>query len=110
MKRRDDEFQTPGSTSEDEYFFRKDRELLAKLREQSEAKKKKAEAENRKKEYWMRCPKCGSDLKEVSYEGLIMIDRCENSKCGGIYFDKGELEIVLKAKPSLIQRIFSGNK
>lgn len=101
-----DDFKKPGITSEDEYFFQRDRALLTKLREKAEAQKAKLESENEKKAYWMRCPKCGAPLKEESYEGLIMLDRCQNSGCGGIFFDKGELEIVLKAKPSLLTRIF----
>jgi Zn-finger nucleic acid-binding protein len=54
----------------------------------------------------MRCPKCGSTLKEESYGGAISVDRCTNAKCAGIYFDGGELEILLKAKSTLFKRIF----
>ena len=103
-----DDFKKPGLTSEDEYFYQRDLELLGKLREKAEAQKAKIESENRKKEYWMRCPKCGSDLKEEGYGGLVMLDRCQNSACGGVFFDQGELEIVLKAKPSLLKKIFGG--
>ena len=107
MSSRDD-FRGPGGLSEDEYFHRKDRELLARMRENAEAQRKKAGEDNSTKDYWMRCPKCGSTLKEESYGGVVMVDRCESASCGGIFFDKGELDIVLKAKPSLIARIFGG--
>lgn len=99
-----DDFKKEGYSKEDEYFHRKDRELLAKLREKAEAQRARQESEHRKKEYWMRCPKCGSELKEEKYD-VVMVDRCMAQKCGGIFFDGGELELLLKAKPSLLQRI-----
>src|SRR5262245_50682688 len=105
MSMRDD-LKGQGYSKEDEYFHRKDRELLAKLKEKADSQRKTLEAENKKKEYWMRCPKCGSDLREESYGGIVLADRCTNSDCGGVFFDGGELEIVLKAKSSLLKRIF----
>lgn len=96
-----------GYSKEDEYFHRKDQELIAQLREKAEAQRAKTEAENQKKEYWMRCPKCGSALAEEKVENVV-VDRCTSKSCGGIYFDGGELEILLKAKSSLLQRIFGG--
>lgn len=42
--------------------------------------------------YWRVCPKCGDSLDEVESED-VKIDRCEN--CGGIYFDHGEVEMLL---------------
>jgi hypothetical protein len=94
-----------GYSKEDEYFHRKDQELIAQLRAKSEAQRSKAEAEHDKKEYWMRCPKCGSALTEQRYASVV-IDRCTSKTCGGIYLDNGELEILLKAKSSLLGRIF----
>ena len=54
----------------------------------------------------MRCPKCGSAMTEEKYD-QVLVDRCSSKTCGGIYFDGGELEILLKAKTPLLQRIFS---
>jgi uncharacterized protein len=102
-----DDLKGQGYSKEDEYFHRKDQELIAKLREKAEAERAKLETENRKKEYWMRCPKCGSTMAEEKYGDLVLVDRCPSKSCGGIYFDGGELEILLKAKASLLQRIFS---
>src|SRR5688572_19571268 len=102
-----DDFKNQGYSKEEEYFYKKDRELLAKLRENAESRREKQEAENKKKEYWLRCPKCGSTLKEEKYGDVVMVDRCSNAKCGGVFFDGGELELLLKAKPSLLNRIFS---
>ena len=100
-----DELKNQGYSKEDEYFHRKDQELVAKLKEKSEAQRAKLEAENKKKEYWMRCPKCGTAMKEEQH-GQVLVDRCGSKSCGGIYFDGGELEILLKAKASLVQKIF----
>ena len=94
-----------GYSKEDEYFHRKDQELVAQLRAKAESQRAKSEAENKKKEYWMRCPKCGSALEEQRH-GNVVIDRCTSETCGGIYLDGGELEILLKARPSLLDRIF----
>src|SRR5687768_9368363 len=102
-----DDLKNQGYSKEDEYFYQKDRELLAKLREQAEAQRAKLEAENKKKDYWMRCPKCGSVLKEENYTE-VLVDRCSAKDCGGIFLDRGELEILLKAKSSLLGRIFGG--
>jgi hypothetical protein len=100
-----DELKRQGYSKEDEYFYRKDQELIANLRAKAEAQRARNEAENKKKEYWMRCPKCGSSLKEEAHGG-ILIDRCTSTTCGGIYLDAGELDLLLKAKSSMIQRIF----
>lgn len=100
-----DEMKDQGYSKEDEYFHKKDQELMAKLREKADAQRAKLEAENQKKEYWMRCPKCGSTLNEEKYD-LVLVDRCSSQSCGGIFFDGGELEMLLKAKSSLVQKIF----
>ena len=62
-----DEMKSQGYSKEDEYFHRKDQELIAKLREKAEAERAKLEAENQKNAYWMRCPKCGSAMVEQKY-------------------------------------------
>ena len=100
-----DDLKGQGYSKEDEYFHLKDQELIAKLKEKAEVERAKLETENKKKEYWMRCPKCGSTMAEEKYGDQVLVDRC--TSCGGIYFDGGELEILMKAKSSLLQRIFS---
>lgn len=95
-----------GYSKEDEYFHRKDQELIARIREKAQVEREQREAENRKKEYWMRCPKCGSSMNEEKYGEAVLVDRCSSKSCGGVFFDGGELELLLKAKSSLLQRIF----
>lgn len=72
---------------EDEYFVKKERELLAKLKAKQETETK----ESMQKVYHMRCPKCGEPLKERSFQ-KIQIDQCTG--CNGIWLDAGELEAV----------------
>lgn len=101
-----DDLKNQGYSKEDEYFYQKDRERIAKLRDLAVAKRAKLETENKKEEYWMRCPKCGSSLREEKYGNCVLIDRCTSKDCGGIFLDGGELEILMKAKSPLLQRIF----
>jgi Zn-finger nucleic acid-binding protein len=42
-----------------------------------------------------RCPKCGRELLEFSYQE-IRIDQCAN--CDGIWLDEGELEQIKRAR------------
>lgn len=72
---------------EEEYFVKKEKELIAKLKAKHEAEEKLAATET----CHMRCPKCGERLKERSFQ-KILIDQC--SGCGGIWLDPGELEEI----------------
>jgi hypothetical protein len=103
-----DDTRKKGYSKEDEYFYKKDQELLERLKREAEARRDQAESENQRKEYWMRCPKCGSKLNEETYGDVIAVDRCSNAKCAGVFFDGGELELLLRAKGSLFKRIFGG--
>jgi len=88
------------SRNEDEYFAKRDAELL---RQQREALRKSAvEAERRS--HYMKCPKCGYDLITGEWQG-VQIDQCTN--CHGIWFDAGEAESVLThAEPNALARVF----
>ena len=103
-----DDLKNQGYSKEDEYFHRQDQERIARMREKAEAQRARLESENKSQEYWMRCPKCGSTLKEEKYGETVLVDRCTAQACGGVFLDSGELEILLKAKPSLLQRILGG--
>ena len=72
---------------EDEYFVKKERELIAKMNEMQEAE---AQA-TAKGAFDMKCPKCGETLKERTFQKIV-IDQC--SGCHGIWLDAGELEQV----------------
>jgi len=70
---------------EDQYFAKRDRELVEKLREQKEGEQ---EAEL-KSAASMRCPKCGEKLVGRVVHG-VTVDDCP--ACGGLWLDKGEFE------------------
>lgn len=70
---------------EEEYFRRKEQELIEKQRA------RRAEEEQREKAEVLavHCPKCDGKLIELTFED-VQIDRC--NKCNGVWLDAGELE------------------
>ncbi len=77
-----------GRSLENEYFRRKEQELIEKM-------KAKLEAEGAKS-LELGCPKCDGTLVETDYEN-IKIDVC--NKCTGVWLDAGELaQVVDKEK------------
>jgi uncharacterized protein with PIN domain len=74
---------------EEEYFHRKNKEAIERLRD----KMKVAEEAKAAGISSMRCPRCDGDLKESKVD-QVSIDTCE--KCGGIWLDSGELEELTK--------------
>ena len=87
------------SRNEEEYFARRDAELL---RQQRAALEQNA-AEAERKSHHMKCPKCGYDLITGDWDS-IQIDQCTH--CHGIWFDAGEAEAVLKhPQPNVIGRV-----
>ena len=74
---------------EEEYFHRKNREALEKLRE----KMKVSEEAKAAGLSSMKCPRCDGTLAESKFEE-VMIDTCD--KCGGVWLDSGELEQLTK--------------
>jgi ribosomal protein L37AE/L43A len=75
------------SKAEDEYFVKQDLELIRAQRARLDAERARAERAS----HYMRCPKCGAQLAEIEFHH-IKIDKCE--ECGGMWFDKGELEML----------------
>ncbi len=73
-----------GRALENEYFHRKERELIEKM-------KAKLQAENAV-DLHLNCPKCDGSLIETDYEN-IKIDVC--NKCSGTWFDAGELAQIV---------------
>jgi hypothetical protein len=70
---------------EEEYFRRKEQELVEKLR----AKRAEEEQRDEAGASAVHCPKCEGTLVEITFEG-VQIDRC--NKCHGVWLDAGELE------------------
>lgn len=95
---------------EDDWFRQNEKDLLeaaAKARQKREAERAARETveqrEQLKKAHWMKCPKCGHDLREQDFEG-VMIDRC--SHCEGLFFDANELEQLFLARSGEQRRSF----
>jgi uncharacterized protein len=86
------------SKNEDEYFARRDAEILKAGREAAA----KAEKDAERRSHFMRCPKCGGQLKTESQQG-VEVDRCPD--CLGVWFDAGEAESLLRAEPGGVGRI-----
>jgi uncharacterized protein len=79
------------SENEEEYFARQEIELRRKLAAERQAKIQAEERERARELHYMKCPKCGAQLEEISF-GDIRIDKCFN--CEGMWFDKGEVERI----------------
>ena len=87
-----------GYDQEDAYFHQKDVELLAKRRAELDVQRRVSAVGK------LRCPRCGSEMNEVAVEH-VKVDRC--SGCGGVFLDKGELQILTHAKSGgFFKRLF----
>ena len=89
-----EEVMPSGYDEEERYFHDKDVELLKKKRDELNRARTERVAEAARSEHWMKCPKCGADMQEIEMDG-ILVDKC--SECEGIYFDRGELELMIEA-------------
>ncbi|HUR00294.1 MAG TPA: zf-TFIIB domain-containing protein [Gemmatimonadaceae bacterium] len=73
--------------NEDEYFVKRDAELIKERRARLDEERNQQERSS----HYNKCPRCGIDLSEHDHKG-VKIDQCDS--CGGMWLDKGELEIV----------------
>ena len=74
---------------EEEYFRRKEQELIEQIRA------KRAEAERQASA--IQCPKCEGTLDELTFDD-VKIDRC--NKCNDVWLDAGELEQLVSNQES----------
>ncbi len=88
------DLQDKGYNKEEEYFYKQNKELLEKRRKELDAKRKEQESHHAGP-HWMKCPKCGGAMSEIALQG-IKVDQC--GACGGIYFDRGELELLMESR------------
>jgi uncharacterized protein len=86
----------PSRRREDDWFRENEKKLLDDARKAREAREAErlakegaAERQRVKDLHYMKCPKCGHDLKVEALDG-IEIDRC--TFCEGFFVDAGELE------------------
>lgn len=87
------------SKNEEEYIATQERELLQRRRERA----KKEEDEKKRRLHYMKCPKCGGDLKVEEFK-FIEVDRCPD--CNGVWFDCGEVEAILQREGDEASSIF----
>ena len=90
------------SHNEDDYMLRQDallRHEAAVVRAREMAAE---ERERRRREHYMKCPRCGLDLEEVVYRG-VPIDKCYH--CGGTWLDAGALEVLAGRGGDVLSRI-----
>jgi hypothetical protein len=78
------ELEDRGRALENEYFRRKEQELIEKLKAHMAAENSQATG--------MKCPRCDGALHEDSYD-QVKVDIC--NKCYGVWFDAGELAQVI---------------
>jgi hypothetical protein len=88
---------------EDEYFARRDRELIAKLRDSKGQESEQALREIAR----MRCPKCGANLHSRTLRE-VTVDECP--ACHGIWLDNGELELLEKQEEGWLIRWLRGER
>ena len=84
------------SKSEDEYFVKLDADLIKAQRARLDAER----ASTERASHFMRCPKCGGQLVEIEHHHM-KVDRCQD--CGGIWLDKGEMEMLEHVDQSKIR-------
>jgi hypothetical protein len=72
---------------EDEYFIRRDAELIRQARERAAA----AQAEAERMTHYMKCPRDGYDLHTERLEG-VPVQAC--GRCHGIWVDAWEIDAV----------------
>lgn len=82
---------TKPSHPEDEYFLKLDAELIKAHRARLDAERSRTE----RKAHYMKCPKCGADLRETDHRH-VKVDVCP--ECKGMWLDAGELEMIEHVK------------
>ena len=90
-----DDISKSGYNREEEYFYKRNKELIERKRKALDAERAGAEKEADKGAHWMRCPKCGGAMTEQEL-AHIKVDKC--GECQGIFFDHGELETLLESQ------------
>ncbi len=77
------ELEDRANALENEYIYRKEKELMEKLRSKISSENLSAGELN--------CPKCDGKLVETNFEN-VKIDVCD--KCTGVWLDAGEFALI----------------
>lgn len=81
------DLESRGDALENEYFYRKEQELIAKMKAKMSDETSVATE--------LKCPKCDGTLVETDFES-IKIDVC--NKCTGAWLDPGELAQITESE------------
>jgi hypothetical protein len=79
------------TNQEEEYFIKQEALKLRKLAIKARDEMVEEERKKLKELHWMRCPKCGMKLEEITINS-VQVDKC--FACNGLYLDDGELEKI----------------
>lgn len=90
------------SENEEEYFARQQIELKRKLAAERQARIEAEERDAARALHFMKCPKCGMQLEEISL-GDVRVDKCFH--CQGLWLDAGELERITTKEPGFMGRL-----
>ena len=85
--------QNTPSKNEDEYFAKQDAELIKTMRDLLDKERSMTE----RRQHWMKCPKCGADLREEEHH-KVKVDVCP--ECQGVWLDAGELDLIRQMNKS----------
>jgi len=91
------------SRNEQDYFLRLEIELRRTIAERRQAEMELQERETCRALHFMKCPKCGVQLEEISL-GDVRIDKCFG--CQGLWLDAGELDTISAKEPGFMQRLW----
>ena len=89
------------SRNEDEYFAKQDAELIKEMRAKLDSERSAQE----RKAHYMKCPRCGADLKEETRDH-VKVDICP--ECGGMWFDAGEMNLMRHVQKTGGHNLFKG--
>lgn len=82
---------TKPSSSEDEFFAKEDAEKKRRLAQEVTRQLAADERKRLRDLHFMHCPKCGLKMQEVRLHGMD-VEVCFS--CGGIFLDKGEIDVI----------------
>jgi hypothetical protein len=88
------------SQNEEEYFARREAELLRQQRDA--ARRTAVDAERRS--HFMKCPQCGYDLIRGDWHG-VQVDQCTH--CHGVWFGRAEADRMLHEEHGIMRRVFA---
>lgn len=93
---------------EEEYFMKLEQEKIREYRHHLNKERREREAKQDRELHWMKCPKCGCNMKEILLSG-VFVDKC--TACHGVFFDQGEWALLMESekeeKPSFISTLYA---